>query len=199
MKIVIVSNKKDLKRNYSDFIDSCDLVFRSGKLDNIESGLTGTRTDLALLPVHSRYLAFDEKQRHIEYIRNNVPHLMFFNEDRWEDNILPFLKREGLENKKISFFPNQMVRKHAGQFFTTTIVLLTYTIELYPGHDIFFLGDLSTLTRTTLPDGTTPVPKATIDHEMFFVKQMLQSGKFVPILEDDKLDSECNYSKPVLF
>ena len=35
-KIVIVSNKRDHDKDYSGFVDSCDVVVRVNKLDNID-------------------------------------------------------------------------------------------------------------------------------------------------------------------
>lgn len=45
-RICIVSNKRNLKRNYSAFVDSCDKIMRVNKMDNLNSGLAGTRTDI---------------------------------------------------------------------------------------------------------------------------------------------------------
>lgn len=45
-KIAVVQNQRILKRDYSDFIDSCDLVVRMGTMDNLDTGRTGNRCDI---------------------------------------------------------------------------------------------------------------------------------------------------------
>lgn len=45
-KIAVVQNQRILKRDYSAFIDSCDLVVRMGTMDNLDSGRTGKRCDI---------------------------------------------------------------------------------------------------------------------------------------------------------
>ena len=196
-KIVVISNKKNLKRNYSKFIESCDVVCRSGKLDNIESGLTGSRIDIALIPVHQRQAAFSRAEQHLDILKERCRHICFFEEPSVIQSVRKFIEDEKLREipgMNVEFIPSEFIKKYAGHFFTTTIVLSTWMIENNPDAEVYFLGDLGTFTRTILPNGCSAVPEKLIMKETKFVRDLISKGKIIPILEDNKPDSQCKYS-----
>lgn len=69
LKICVIANKQDLKENYSKFIDSCDKVVRINKMDNLSSGLTGTKTDIVFTVTGRDYFRYTRKFRNVDTLR----------------------------------------------------------------------------------------------------------------------------------
>ena len=72
--IAMVYNVRIIRRNYSKFIDSCDLVARAGKCDNIEEGYAGARTDITFTTENYQivYGLNHEYDRHVDYINDGA-------------------------------------------------------------------------------------------------------------------------------
>lgn len=182
-RICIVSNKRDLKRNYSSFVDSCDKVIRISKMDNLNSGLAGKRTDIVLVSCFPGYLAFSPKERHMEILRG-VPEIYFNNEELGYSN--EFACREGLENWK--FMPGE-VHRSTGNF-TTLSKALCLADYLFPEAQLYYLGDTDMNLRAA---GSSKHHAPT---ENAYMQSLIDSGRVIPILEDAA--GEFHYSIPAL-
>lgn len=180
-RICIVSNKRDLKRNYSSFVDSCDKVMRISKMDNLNSGLAGKRTDIVLVSCFAGYLAFSPEERHMEILRG-VPEIYFNNEELGYSN--EFACREGLENWK--FMPGE-VHRSTGNF-TTLSKALCLADYLFPEAQLYYLGDTDMNLRAA---GSSKHHAPT---ENAYMQSLIDSGRVIPILEDAA--GEFHYSAP---
>lgn len=180
-RICIVSNKRDLTRNYSAFVDSCDKVIRVSKMDNLNSGLAGVKTDIVLISCCAIYLAFSPGERHMEVLRG-VPEIYFNNEELDSSN--EFACREGLENWK--FMPGA-VHRSTGNF-TTLSKALCLADYLFPEAQLYYLGDTDMNLRAT---GSWKHHAPT---ENAYMQSLIDSGRVIPILEDAA--SEFHYSCP---
>lgn len=181
-RICIVSNKRNLTRDYSAFVDSCDKVMRVSKMDNLNSGLAGKRTDMVLVSCFPGYLAFSPKERHMEVLRG-VPEIYFNNEELGWANELAC--SEGLENWK--FLPGE-VHRSTGNF-TTLSKALCLADYLFPEAQLYYLGD----TDMNLRAGGNPKHHAPTENA--YMQSLIDSGRVIPILEDAA--DEFHYSSPV--
>ena len=59
-KVAVVSNKHRYKKNYSKFIDSCDIVVRVNRMENANTGSSGNRTDVLCLSNSQAYFVYDK-------------------------------------------------------------------------------------------------------------------------------------------
>lgn len=173
MNICIVSNKRGLKRNYSAFVDLCDKVMRISKMDNINSGLVGSRTDLVLVSLHPAYFKFSRANRHVDLLKL-VPHVYFFPD-------LPrvaeqFTSEEGIEHWE--FLPSGIHGKVCG--FTTCGAGIYWVRHLYPDARLYFLGDVDAWQRTPSGGGGH-----TCSAENAFLDSLVREGRLIPILEEE--------------
>jgi hypothetical protein len=75
LKLAIVGNSPP-KKNYSEEIDSADFVVRFSKMDHLDNGLVGTRTDLLIINPNNHFfekgiLNLSDKKK-IIYSKTNV-------------------------------------------------------------------------------------------------------------------------------
>lgn len=180
-RICIISNKRDLTRNYSAFVDSCDKVIRVNKMDNLNSGRAGMKTDMVLISCFAGYLAFSPAERHRELLRR-VPEIYFNNEELGCSN--EFACREGLENWK--FLPGA-VHRSTGNF-TTLSKALCLADYLFPEAQLYYLGDTDMNLRAS---GSWKHHAPT---ENAYMQSLIESGRLIPILEDAA--DEFHYSSP---
>lgn len=180
-RICVVSNKRDLTRNYSAFVDSCDKVIRVSKMDNLDSGLAGVKTDIVLISCFAAYLAFSPEERHVELLRR-VPEIYFNNEELGYSN--EFACQEGLENWK--FMPGA-VHRSTGNF-TTLSKALCLADYLFPQAQLYYLGDTDMALRAA---GSS---KHHAPRENAYMQSLIDSGRVIPILEDTA--DEFHYSTP---
>lgn len=181
-KVCIVSNKCDLKRNYSEFVDSCDVVMRISKMDNLDTGLTGKRTDVALVSCFHRYFEFSREARHVDELKS-VPEVYFLNEYKKESRA--FVAKEGLTGWR--FMPGPV--SLATPYFTTLSKGVALADHLFPDALLYFLGDCEGELRA--PPGTHPFAR-----ENLFIRDLIARGRLVPMLEEDQ-NTAGIYSKPV--
>lgn len=179
-RICIISNKRDLKRNYSTFVDSCDKIIRVSKMDNLDSGLTGTRTDIAVVSCFPGYAAFSPAARHMDALRK-VPEIYFNNEELGYSN--EFACREKLANWK--FMPGAVHRSTPN--FTTLSKALCLADYLFPNDHLYYLGDIRMELRAP---GS---PKHHAGPENAYLQALMDSGRMTAILEDES----GTYSSPV--
>lgn len=62
-RVVVISNKHDYKRNYSEFIDSCDVVVRVNKMNALPTGVVGRRCDMCVSASWLRTLLHTPEER----------------------------------------------------------------------------------------------------------------------------------------
>lgn len=145
MKVVVISNKppKDIKNNYSDFIDSCDVVIRVSKMENIDCGKTGSKTDVAIVMLNSLYLTFSKEERHVEVLKK-TPIVRFIDDFKfWTRLHVDFYaKKLGLKNW--GYWKRTDILKD----FTTYTMAVYYAVENYPDAEIWIFGEPDAAMRT---------------------------------------------------
>lgn len=180
-RVCIVSNRPYFTRNYSAFVDSCDVVIRISKMCNIDTGLSGFRTDMAVVACWQGYLAFSRKARHMDALLQ-VPFLFFDPESMG-------LTQKFCEDEQISrwsFLPPAVEKKsYHFSTFGKAVVLADW---LFPDSELYCLADLDVSQRT----GNSP--KHTQSQEKPFIDTLLESGRLTNIIEDDKAEADCLYS-----
>ncbi len=185
MTICVVSNKRDVARQYSDFVDSCDRVMRISKMDNLDTGLTGRRTDLLLVSLHPAYFAFSRANRHVDLFKK-VPRIAFFPD--LDGMARKFAAEEGLENWEL--LPDEVFQQSRGMTACGTGV--RWARYLFPDARIYFLGDVDAWKRTPSNGGGHAC-----EAENAYLQQLIREGILVPILEEDKADASGLYSRPL--
>lgn len=181
IRICLVSNKKNLQRDYSEFIDSCDLVMRINKMENLTSGLAGTRTDMALVSCCENYTNYSRKERNAD-ILPSIP-MLYFNDE--EPLRTPgFADTENLKHWKL--IPPDV--SLCTPKFTTLSKGLLLAHYLYPEARIYYLGDCDMNKRLPKSRKHRAAP------ENAFMQAMIAAGHVIPIMEDDA--ATCRYSRP---
>lgn len=183
-RVCIISNRPWFTRDYSDFVDSCDVVIRISKMDNLDTQLTGSRTDIAVVSCWQTYLSFSREQRHTDVLRQ-VPHVFFLQDSirLTEQHCLS----ERMENW--SFLPPEV---HAHTYrFTTTGKAIALADWLYPDAQLYFLGDTSSAIRT---GGMTWHTDSGDDR---YLAMLIQSGKLIHMMEEERSELECQFSHPL--
>ncbi len=177
LKVCIVSNRRCFRRDYSDFVDSCDVVIRVSKMDNLDSGLAGRRTDAVVVSCWSHYMAFTREERHVEELKR-APLIYFsLDETRFARS---YAEAEGLLRWK--FIPESVQK--ATPHFTTVTKAVALADALYPEAQLYYLGDLSASLRT---DGNVSHSRSGDDS---FMAELVESGRLVCLLEET---SEAGY------
>jgi hypothetical protein len=175
-----------MKRNYSKFIDSCDFVVRSGKACNINTGLAGSKLDCMVLSLPRRYWDFSEERRHIKEIKERAKLILFLG---------GYIKYQDLFYTKHNLFqpfgqiPSLPLPKYS--HYTSTIAATCFFTAICPNSKIYFFGDLTAAERTK----DSPTPNHT-DEDDYIIKDLIERGKVIHILEEDKIDS-FQYSEPL--
>lgn len=177
-KVCIISNIEDLTRDYSDFIDSCDIVLRISKMSNLDTGLTGQKKDIALVSCWSDYMRYSREERHVEQLKQ-VEQIYFLYTER--DLVGHLIESEGLKNW--SYLPQEPDDK--SQSFSTFSKGIALADYLYPEVQLYFLGDMDVATRT----GAGSSHCGSGDNH--YLRTMVNNGRLIPILYDvDSPDTE---------
>lgn len=183
-RICIISNRPFFTRDYSPFIDSCDIVIRINKMDNLDTGLTGTRTDTVVISCWQDYLSFPRAARHMETL-HRARHIYFPAEPA--PLTRQFCQQENFRHW--AFLP-PAVEQHT-QHFTTCTKAIALADWLYPQAKLFFLGDTNTAART----GLAPLHLRSGDER--YLHHLLHTRRLHPILEDHLPENSCRYSIPI--
>lgn len=183
-RICIVSNKRNLQRNYSAFVDSCDQVMRISKMDNLDSGLAGTRTDMALVSCFYEYQNHSPRARHMDALRQ-TPEIYFNNETM--DCSHRFSCEERLNHWK--FLPAS-VHDSTGNF-TTLSKGLCLADHLFPDAQLYYLGDTDMAKRA--PNSS----KHSAPRENAYMQALIDSGRLIPILEDTAQQHHYSTAAPI--
>lgn len=165
-KICIVSNKRDHKNNLSKFIDSCDIVIRVNKMDNITTGKVGKKLDLACVWVNKSYIKFDKKERNVELLKT-VPLLYVIGTSIDRE----WLRREdGIDSLE---YPPELCKStcispHAFSGFAKAVALADY---LYKDDNLYLVGDIDCQLRTGFREWDL------WSDEDAYMKQLIDSGR----------------------
>jgi hypothetical protein len=134
MNIALIGNKETGLRNNSRLIDSCDLVVRVNKMCNLDTGLTGKRTDWLITTLYRDLWTHSRERRHADLI----PKLdrVFVDMTRFNE-LRPEERAEVLSWKPLGI-PTEMRKKC---FCWTTSALGLYMLySLFPHAHIYFAG-----------------------------------------------------------
>lgn len=186
-KICIVSNKIDLTRDYSEFVDSCDVVYRVSKMENLDGGLSGSKIDYVVVSTFEEYYKFSKDERHLSelataktiYLHNPVKWPYY---KRWNQ----YLINELPSSCQYDFFPDEIYDNNWQQFTTFGIAIMIAS-KKFPNDRLYLLGDKDTSIRTY---GIHP------NVEMPFINHLVNSGKATYIF-DKEAQGYDQFSKPV--
>lgn len=169
MRIAVVSNKQNLKINYSNTIDSCDKVIRVNKMDNLDSGLSGERTDIAVVSTSGNYFSYSPQQRHVDVLKK-CEHVYFLggpNEN--------YAKQIGLKN--YSVFDHDL--DYSSVRWTAVVKAVILATYLFPEAEILFLGDWKRVERCTSEWHNRARA------EDFYFEVLREKGKLIPLIYEN--------------
>lgn len=184
ISICVVSNKTNLKRDYSEFIDSCDLVIRSGKCCNINSGKAGSRIDIVFLPLFREYLQHTIERRHLKEIRERAKFILY--EPFQQQAIENYCKQHGLDNITKIPFPYVATVKNK---VTSICKVVSFALFHFSNSTVYFLGDSIANVRTGRCYWHD------LKQDTNFFNEQIKTKRLISILEDDKEDCDCIYSE----
>lgn len=179
MKICIVSNRKSYVHDYSSFVDSCDIVIRVSKMDNLDSGFTGSKTDIAVVSVWDAYLRYSREARHMDHLKT-VPKIYFNNEEKKLSE--KFASSESLKNWE--FLP-QCVHDSTTNY-TTLSKALCLADYLFPNDSLYYLGDIQAEFRA--PETS----KHPYEKENLYIQKLINRKRLIPIM--GHINTACNFS-----
>lgn len=182
-KVVIVSNKCDLTRDYSEFIDSCDEVLRCNRANNLDTKLVGNKVTMWLIAAYWNYERYDPEARHRDKLYEAREVLFIPEIGNTSESVI---KEFGLKNAKF------LGRIEHGKTinYTTITKLIAVADQEFPDAQLYFLGDIDTNLR--VPNST----KHNKTVENIFIDTLIKKGRLIVITEEDKKDNYI-YSKPV--
>lgn len=141
-KIAIISNRIWFTRDYSQFIDSCDKVIRVSKMENLKMGLTGKRTDFAVVNPNQPYSCFSYEGKNVDELKK-CSHVWFVDANR--DWLFQFVHHYQFEHW--GMIPEEVTEKCA-QNFTTLGRAIELAHWLYPEAHLYIVGDSKSEIRT---------------------------------------------------
>lgn len=177
MKVVFCDNNRDYKRDYSDFIESCDIVVRANKMCSLNTGCVGERTDILMLSFYSYYLQyFSPEERHVAQLKE-VPLIWF---EGWTD-----IPKERVEFIKSLKHRSAVITTPLKPHFSTIVRALDLLTPMYPGAEFYFVGDLDVFTRTSNPWHVK-------EGEDEYLKERVEAGTLIECYADPD-----RYSHPI--
>ncbi|MFI3244277.1 MAG: hypothetical protein R3Y56_08500 [Akkermansia sp.] len=172
-RVCIISNKEDIDRDYSAFVDSCDIVVRVNKMGNLSSGLTGSKTDLAVVSCWRHYMSFSREDRHLEHLKQ-VPAIAFLTDDT--PLTRRFVEAESLE-RWCYIAPSVDAATQRFSTLTKAIALADY---YYPDSQLYYLGDLEVALRTNNS------VKHTRSGDNAYLKRLIKQKRLIPIMQEEE-------------
>lgn len=182
-KVCVISNRPYFTRDYSDFIDSCDVVIRVNKMCNLYTQLTGSKTDVAIVDCWKVYMQYSREQRNTDVL-HKIPHILFLNKNT-EEVLYQYLQEEKFTNW--SFFPPAL--EESTPYFTTITRAIAFAEWLYPEATIYFLGDPYVRIRTHTLEGFH-----TQGRDDNYQRELIASGKLISIMEENQIGSTYHFS-----
>lgn len=182
--VCVCSNKCNMKRDYSEFIDSCDVVVRINKFNNLQTKLVGTKIDLVVIFAYPEYFTYSSKRRNTDKLFE-AKELYCIGKDM--NYMLKWFELEPRLKGRIQYFPEEL---HVDKF-TTASLGIKLALQKFPDAQIYFFGDLDYKVRTN------DYYYHQNSKENLFMDELVDSGKVIPILEEDQTESLSRFSKQV--
>lgn len=189
--IAVVQNKRILKRDYSEFIDSCDLVVRNGTMDNLNTGRAGKRVDIhfAVGWNHSYIPWMHPDERHLKEA-NDAAILFQFRRDDHERKIYRY-SFGYIDNYKGPY----NIRKQLDSY-TSKALAIYHMHYTFPDATIYNLGTRKLVEHRDISKRTHGVPWSIHSYtkEEAMLDKLVEDGSMVDILEEDCTEERGNYS-----
>lgn len=178
-KIALVENAVGIDRDYSAFIDRCDLVARENKCCNLPSGRVGKRTDLALITANDWYTKMYSDKR--------------CNIDKLKDTPLVYVstsaaKLDRLTQKYITP-QDRFLSVYFKQGFTISCAAVDFLCTIFPEAVIYIIGHKTRWDMVT-------AHYHNVDKEQTVIDSLRDLGRVEYVDEEGKADTECVYSEP---
>lgn len=143
--VCVVSNKTDFKRNYTKFVDSCDVVIRTNKMDGLPTGACGTKTDICVTGSWFRTLLHTPEERKDELLAA-IPRTYFSSDP--VDPVSWRLHKKAVNGQHITLaeYPAEFYRKVAK--WTSFGKAVWLARHLFPSAQIFLLCDMNVVCRS---------------------------------------------------
>ena len=164
MQILLVTNKRDHTSDHSLLVDSFDLVARVNGLESLDSGATGTRTDLAIVMPGFAYFRRPHEDLHFPALRA-ARRVIFSRVPSPTLGPAAAARLAGLS--RWSLTGPLLAAECAG--LTTVHEALLLLIRAFPTARLYALGDRATLTRA-------PAHHRTADKEDSLLQRLLDSS-----------------------
>lgn len=142
MQIILITNKRDHTSDHSLLVDSFDLVARVNGLESLDTGSTGSRTDLAIVMPGFLYLRRPQEELHFPALRD-AQRVIFSRVAYPSLGPSEIARRAGLSRWSVT---GPALSAEASGL-TTVHEALLLLIRAFPLARIYALGDRSTLTR----------------------------------------------------
>lgn len=176
--IVVVQNKRIIKRDYSAFIDSCDLVIRSGTCDNYDTDRTGKRCDIhfAVDMIASGLSIMHRDDRHLD-IANNAAICFQWQRDDKRRRVYKY----NFDYRHVYKSPwKDCYRGH----FMTSAQALWHLHYAFPDSMLYNLGTHSRVVH--MDGGRACISRChSQSNEEAWLDHMVEQGKIVDILEEE--------------
>jgi hypothetical protein len=149
MNIALVGNKQVNLRNNSKLIDSCDLVVRVNKMCNLDTGLTGKRTDWLFNVINPHYWTCSFERRH-GFLIPQIPKVWV---NGYWYKMASIRAKQEMQAWNFEFIPGY-VFVDTGRW-TTAAHCLKFVHMTFPEAHIYFAGQASPTTwRRERHEGT---------------------------------------------
>ncbi len=188
--IAVVQNQRIIKRDYSEFIDGCDLVVRNGTMDNLNIGRTGKRIDIHFAVAwRTSWIYIDHPEdRHLDKANEAA---ICFQHDRDDVNRSVYKYSFGYTDQYRG--PGKDERVGA---FTTKSLAIWHMHYAFPEATIYNLGTHSpTLHSDFGKMGFKPINPHIYSKEQEVLDDFVKRGIVVDILEEDCKTPVGKYSK----
>ena len=140
MKVCVVTNAHKSIADYSELVDSMDVVCRINSMENLDKGFSGKKTDMAVVTVGELYESYGDKYTHLEVLKS-LP-IKFFSCIRAEE-ARAYIEKKGITD--YHFTPGDMYIW--GKFWTTAGYALQLCLRLWPDCELYFVGTASAAIR----------------------------------------------------
>ena len=167
LRVLIIGNKTDPARDYSQEFDAFDIIMRINSFDNLDSGLTGTRTDVALITAGDLYRSYTDEHNHVEHLRS-VPRIFFYSAQA--QGARAFAREKGLTNWALT----PLYIDATAADFTTLGKGIVLAQLIFPHASYALYADILTASRTE-------DPRHLASSEDAYIRALVTSGKLTII------------------
>lgn len=164
LKVCVVTNAHKSIKDYSELVDSMDVVIRINRMENLDKGFSGTKTDMCLVTVGELYESYGIKNIHLDVLKE-AP-IKFFSCIRAEE-AHNFAEKYDIQD--YHFTPGDMYTW--GKFWTTAGYAAQLALRLFPDCELYFLGTVSAAKRTA------GQREHTFSGETQWLRQLIDEGR----------------------